>query len=81
MKTSHDQLDLTEDLTSDITGLLERKEVLTTAQQNSLKQFVCEGLARLDHHQKTGQNFLGSQQPTVAEKEYQKLQRVVLAGA
>lgn len=81
VKTSHDQLDLTEDLTTDITGLLEKKDVLNTSEQTTLKQFVCEGLARLDYHQNTGQNFLGSQKPTVAEKEYQKLQRVVLAGA
>lgn len=42
VKTSHDQLDLTEDLTSDIAGLLEKKEVLNATEQNTLKQFVTE---------------------------------------
>ncbi len=35
----------------------------------------------MDHHKKTGQNFLGSKNKDVAEKEYQNIYRLVLTGS
>jgi hypothetical protein len=42
---------------------------------------VGQALARLNHHKETGQNFLGSQDKDIAEKEYQQIYRLALTGA
>ncbi|MEI8008929.1 MAG: hypothetical protein WCI00_06145 [bacterium] len=55
-----------------------KKPQLTGQEQQDLEKYISEGLARLDNHKKTGQNFLGSIDKDVAEKEYQNIQRLVL---
>lgn len=35
----------------------------------------------MDYHKRTGQNFLGSDDKDVAEKEYQNIYRLVLTGS
>ena len=42
---------------------------------------MADGLARLDYHKKSGQNFLGSDNPLRAEEEYRALQNAVMWGA
>jgi hypothetical protein len=39
---------------------------------------LADGLARLDYHKKSGQNFLGSDNPLRAEEEYRALQNAVM---
>jgi len=75
--TTHDQLKNSETLGKKIEWLL-KKSQLSTQEQQQLEQYISAWLARLDHHKKTGQNFLGSKNKTVAEKEYQNIYRLVL---
>ncbi len=75
--TTHDQLADSQTLGSKMEVLL-KKPQLTPAEQETLERYISEGLARLDFHKETGQNFLGSKNKDVAEKEYQNIYRLVL---
>jgi len=75
--TTHDQLENSNTLGNRIEGLL-KKPQLTATEQQELEKYISEWLARLDFHKKTGQNFLGSKDKDVAEKEYQNIYRLVL---
>ena len=75
--TTHDQLEDSKSLASKMKGLLNKPE-LTTQEQQDLEKYISAGLARLDYHKQTGQNFLWSQDKDVAEKEYQDIYRMVL---
>ncbi|MCX6824515.1 MAG: hypothetical protein NT085_05320 [candidate division SR1 bacterium] len=78
--TTHDQLENSDTLGTKMEGLLNKPQ-LTPAEQQELEKYISEGLARLDFHKKTGQNFLGSKDKDVAEKEYQNIYRLVLTGS
>ena len=78
--TTHDQLENSDSLGKKMEWLL-KKPQLTGQEQQELEKYISEGLARLDNHKKTGQNFLGSIDKDVAEKEYQNIQRLVLTWA
>ncbi len=78
--TTHDQLENSNTLGSKIEWLLSKPQ-LTPQEQQELEKYISEWLARLDHHKKTGQNFLGSKDKDVSEKEYQNIYRLVLTGA
>ena len=67
-------------LASDIEKLLDQPR-LDGAQPRDLEDFIGQALARLNHHKETGQNFLGSENKDVAEKEYQQIYRLALTGA
>lgn len=78
--TTHDQLENTNTLGHNIENLLEQP-TLDRKQQEELEKQISRALARLDHHKKTGQNFLGSDNKDIAEKEYQNIYRLTLTGA
>ena len=78
--TTHDQLENSNTLGSKIEWLLSKPQ-LTPQEQQELEKYISEWLARLDHHKNTGQNFLGSKDKDVSEKEYQNIYRLVLTGA
>lgn len=78
--TTHDQLENSNTLAGKLEALL-KKPQLTAAEQQTLERHISEGLARLDFHKETGQNFLGSKDKDVAEKEYQSIYRLVLTGS
>jgi len=77
MMTTHDQLKNSNTLSSRIEWLLRIAE-LTLPEQEELERYISEWLARLDFHKKTWQNFLGSNNKDIAEKEYQNIYRLVL---
>jgi hypothetical protein len=80
INTTHDQMQLSGDLISDMENLLTKQVELTPVEQDTLRTQAADALARLDAHRdrKEGENFLGSKTPAEAEQEYQKLQRLVL---
>ena len=78
IKTSHDQLDDSAELANDMDTLIRKNWPLTPAEREDLVVLTTDGLARLDYHKKTWQNFLWSKNPLQIEKEYQQLQRLVL---
>ncbi len=78
--TTHDQLANSNTLGTKIEWLLSRPQ-LTSQEQQELEKYISEWLARLDHHKKTGQNFLWSKDKDIAEKEYQNVYRLVLTGS
>ena len=78
VKTTQDQLSLSNDLVSKIESRLQDRSPLTDIERTNLAADVAEWLARLDYHKNTGQNFLWSNQPGVAEKEYRALQNAVM---
>lgn len=78
--TTHNQLENSNTLNTKMEKLLSKPQ-LTTQEQQELEKYISEWLARLDHHKKTGQNFLGSKNKDVAEKEYQNIYRLVLTGS
>lgn len=75
--TTHDQLEDSNTLAAKMEWLLSKPQ-LTTQEQQQVERYISEWLARLDFHKKTGQNFLGSKDKDVAEKEYQSIYRLVL---
>lgn len=78
--TTHDQLKDSKTLANDINNLLIESQ-LDGTKPRQLEDLVGQALARLNYHKKTGQNFLGSENKDVAEKEYQNIYRLVLTGA
>jgi hypothetical protein len=78
--TTHDQMKNTKELAADINGLLSQIH-LDGSKPRELEDLIGKALARLNHHKKTGQNFLGSENKDIAEKEYQNIYRLVLTGA
>ena len=81
VNTTHDQLDLSTELTQKIEKRLQSVGPLDEAQKRYLAADVADWLARLDYHKKTWENFLWSNNPAVAEKEYRALQNAVMWGA
>ena len=79
--TTQDQLSLSPDLLSRIERRLQDSTALSSAEQINLAADLADGLARLDYHKKSGQNFLGSDNPLRAEEEYRALQNAVMWGA
>ena len=79
--TTQDQLSLSPDLLGRIERRLQDSNALNNAEQLNLAADLADGLARLDYHRKTWQNFLWSNNPWVAEKEYRSLQNAVIWGA
>ena len=71
--TTHDKLGSSAQLATDLEKLLS-----SNTNTKALETKIGEALARLDYHKKTGQNFLGSENKDVAEKEYQTIYRLVL---
>ena len=80
IKTTQDQLSLSTNLISQIENRLHNTGWLSAAEQLNLAADLADWLARLDYHKKTGQNFLWSNNPTVAEEEYRSLQNAVMWG-
>ena len=78
IKTTQDQLLLSTWLTKKIESRLQSKIALSTIEQTNLVADVADWLARLDYHKETWQNFLWSNNPAVAEKEYRALQTAVM---
>ncbi len=78
--TTQDQLKDSKKLASDINKLLKLPQ-LTDTQPRQLEDLIGQALARLNFHKETGQNFLGSDDKNIAEKEYQEIYRLVLTGA
>ena len=78
VNTTHDQLDLSTELTKKIEKRLQSVSPLDEAQKRYLVQDVADWLARLDYHKKTGENFLWSNNSAVAEQEYRALQNAVM---
>ena len=76
--TTQDQLSLSSDLLSRIERRLQDSNALNTSEQLNLAADLADGLARLDYHKRTGQNFLGSNNPWNAEREYRALQNAVM---
>ena len=78
VQATQDQLLLSQDLVSRITKRLNSQNSLSWIERTNLAAYVADWLARLDYHKKTGQNFLWSNNPSVAEKEYRDLQNAVM---
>lgn len=78
--TTQDQLELTNSLLTNIKTYLKKWDVLNSTEKDDLGKLLADGLARLDYHKKTGQNFLGSDDPALAEKEYKQLQNAIIWG-
>ena len=78
VQATQDQLLLSQDLVLRITKRLNNKNSLSWIERTNLVAYVTDWLARLDYHKKTGQNFLWSNNPSVAEKEYRDLQNAVM---
>ena len=76
--TTQDQLSLTSKLLADIKTYLNKWDVLNAWEKNDLIKLLADWLARLDYHKETGQNFLWSDNPSVAEKEYKQLQNAIM---
>ena len=76
--TTQDQLELTSDLIAKIKAPLKKWWPLTAGEKDSLGSLLADWLARLDFHKKTWQNFLWSDNPGVAEKEYRQLQNAII---
>lgn len=75
---TQDQLELTSDLIAKIKAPLKKWWPLTAGEKDSLGSLLADWLARLDFHKKTWQNFLWSDNPGVAEKEYRQLQNAII---
>jgi len=75
--TTHDQLENSKTLADKMENLLS-KPILENSDPDELERLIATSLARLNFHKKTGQNFLGSTDKDVAEKEYQMIYRLVL---
>lgn len=75
---TQDQLELTSDLVAKIKTYLKKWDVLTPTEKNDLGEALADWLARLDYHKQTGQNFLWSDSPAIAEKEYKQLQNAII---
>ena len=78
IRTTQDQLLLTNTLITSIKTYLNKWTFLTGTEKDELGKLLAEWLARLDYHKETGQNFLWSDDPTLAEKEYKKLQNAII---
>ncbi len=76
--TTQDQLSLSPDLLGRIERRLQDSNALSTAEQINLAADLADGLARLDYHRKTWQNFLWSDNPWIAEAEYRALQNAIM---
>ena len=76
--TTQDQLASTNQLLIDIKTNLNKWTVLTAWEKNDLAKLLADWLARLDYHKETGQNFLWSDNPGIAEKEYKQLQNAII---
>ena len=76
--TTQDQLLLTNTLVANIKTYLNKWTILTPTEKDELGKLLADWLARLDYHKETGQNFLWSDDPTLAEKEYKKLQNAII---
>ena len=76
--TTQDQLSLSPDLLSRIERRLQDSNALNNTEQLNLAADLADGLARLDYHRRTGQNFLWSNNPWNAEREYRALQNAVM---
>lgn len=75
---THDQLELTNNLTTAIKTYLKKGNKLQPFEKDELSKKMADWLARLDYHKKTGQNFLWSNDHTIAEKEYKELQNAII---
>lgn len=75
---TQDQLELTSDLVAKIKAQLKKWKALNPWEKDSLWHSLADWLARLDFHKKTGQNFLGSNNPKQAEFEYKQLQNAII---
>jgi len=78
--TTQDQLKNSNTLANDMNTLLLKPQLIGT-EPDQLERLIGQALARLNFHKKTGQNFLGSENKDIAEKEYQTIYRLVLTGA
>ena len=76
--TTQDQLSPTSTLLANIKTYLTKWTFLTIKEKDELGKLLAEWLARLDYHKETGQNFLWSDDPTLAEKEYKRLQNAII---
>ena len=76
--TTQDQLLSTNELVTNIKTYLKKGNILTTTEKEDLGKLLADWLARLDYHKETGQNFLWSDSPDVAEKEYKQLQNAII---
>ena len=76
--TTQDQLSLTNTLVTNIKTYLNKWTILSSSEKDELGKLLSDWLARLDYHKETGQNFLWSDDPTLAEKEYKKLQNAII---
>jgi len=75
---TQDQLELTSDLIAKIKAPFKKWGPLSPAEKSSLQHLLADWLARLDFHKETGQNFLWSDNPALAEKEYKQLQNAII---
>lgn len=78
--TTHNQLKDSNTVANDIEVLVNKPQLIGT-DADQLERLVAKALARLNHHKKTGQNFLGSKDKDIAEREYQTIQRLILTWA
>ncbi len=80
LRTSHDELSNTQTETTAIMQFAQKADQLTAPEKQKLLQHVGEALARLDLYQQTGQNFFGSDQEVLSEKEMRDLKKAVMLG-
>ena len=76
--TTQDQLLSTNELVTNIKTYLKKWNVLNVWEKDNLGKLLADWLARLDYHKETGQNFLWSDNPDNAEKEYKQLQNAII---
>ena len=76
--TTQDQLASTSQLLTNIKAYLNKWVVLSPWEKDNLGRLMADWLARLDYHKETGQNFLWSDNYSVAEQEYKQLQNAII---